>query len=149
MKEDFGKFEYDNATKNKTHKNYDKVLTKRPREKLSKRSPAYKKYHFHARQISRFSTLETNVYTSQTKQGFRCLCSRKCRFPLWDQTAWDRNKIEPISVPIFCSSLNLWSATRMVKSWIFSTFLVRCMGRIIQYGKSPVRSEPALKTDSP
>ena len=42
----------------------------------------------------------------------------------------DWNKIEPahgLSVPIFCSSLNLWSATRMIKSEVhlFSIFLVR------------------------
>ena len=37
----------------------------------------------------------------------------------------NRNKIEPahgLSVPIFCSSLNLWSPTRMIKSWSIFTF---------------------------
>ncbi len=40
-----------------------------------------------------------------------------------------------ISVPIFCFSLNLWSATRMIKSWSIFNFI------IIQDGKksSPIR----------
>ena len=55
----------------------------------------------------------------------------------------DQNKLEPahgLSVPSFCSSSNLWSATRMIKSWSMFNFFGQAV-RIIQDGKksSPIR----------
>ena len=55
----------------------------------------------------------------------------------------DQNKIEPthgLSVPSFCSSLNLWFATRMIKSWSIFNFFGPAVWKY-KMGKSPVRSD--------
>ena len=76
----------------------------------------------------------------KTSKGKFTHCATKERLPPRKiSMGSDRNKIEPISMPIFCSSLNLWSATRMIKSWSIFNFFGLAVW-IIQDGKSPVWS---------
>ena len=79
----------------------------------------------------------------QLMTSYTVAISNKGRFLLRknNRRTGSRNKIEPahgLSEPIFCSNLNLWSATRMIKSW--SIFNFGPAVRIIQDGKDPLRS---------
>ena len=95
-----------------------------------------------------FQNLEFIVPTKIRTVVAKTLQSKPVWRPIFTQENkhWiepDRNKIEPahwLSVPIFWSSLNLWSATQMIKSWsIFNFFWLAVW--IIQDGKSPIRSD--------